>query len=212
MEGMTEKVDDIIKQMHAKLADVVVLADKGSALPDRVAGLAQQAQTTFDILGECAQQLQEAADRYKVVITALETAGRRLEEAHPEELPERVAQAVSDANAKRLTAIEKEIKQANGSIKTLHEQVQAASDAARNGLQALESGVAAQTEEERTQHAQVHDLLAKVLDTAKDIHCEVQAVETAASRAREAQVQQTKIIVGAIVVAGIIVAGVVLAA
>ena len=131
MEGMTERVDEVVGRMHDTLGAIVKQASEAAALPERVEGITQQAQTAFGTLASCAKQLQEIAARYEALILALETAERRLREANPDGLPERVAQAVAGADAVRLplAALDEAIKRANEDIRTLGRESKAADQA-----------------------------------------------------------------------------------
>ena len=145
MEGMTERVDRVIGEMHDALAVIAEQAGQAAALPERVEGISQHARNAFDTLGSCAEQLQEITGRYEAVIGALDTASQRLGEANPVGLPERVAQAVASADAIRLplASIEEALERANEGIKTLRAQVQTAEDATRDRLQTLDDAIAA---------------------------------------------------------------------
>ena len=145
MEGMTEKVDSVIGRMHDTLGAIVKQASQAAALPEHVEGISQQAQTAFATLGSCAKQLQEIAGRYEALILALETAERRLREANPVGLPERVAQAVAGADAIRLplASLDEAITRANEDIRTLGGESQAADQAIRDRLQTLSDTIAA---------------------------------------------------------------------
>jgi len=145
MEGMTERVDSVVGRMHDALGAIVEQASQAAALPERVEGISQQAQTAFGTLGSCAKQLQEIAGRYQALILALETAERRLREANPDSLPERVAQAVAGADTIRLplASLNEAIERANKDIRTLGGESQAADQTTRDRLQALVDTVAA---------------------------------------------------------------------
>ena len=142
---MTKKVDRVIGQMHDALGVIVEQADQAAALPERVEGLSQQAQTAFGTLGSCAKQLQEITGRYEALIVALETAERRLREANPDGLPERVAQAVAGADAIRLplASLEKAIERANEDIKTLGAQIKTGEEATHGRLRTLDDAIVA---------------------------------------------------------------------
>lgn len=144
MEGMTERVDRVIGQMHDALGVIVEQAGQAAVLPERVEGISQQAQTAFDALASCAKQLQEITGRYEAVIAALETASQRLGEANPEGLPERVAQAVAGTDAIRLplASIDDAVARAIDDIKALGTQAQAAEAAMRDRMQTLDDAIA----------------------------------------------------------------------
>ena len=143
MEGMTERVDRVVEQMREALGAIVEQAGQAAALPDRVEGISQRAQIAFDALASCAKQLQDITGRYEAVIVALETASRRLGEANPVGLPERVAQAVAGADAIRrpLGSLEEAVKRAHEAIKELGAQVQTAEGATRERLQTLAEAI-----------------------------------------------------------------------
>ena len=145
MEGMTERVDSVIGRMYDALGAIVKQASEAAALPERVEGISQQAQTAFGTLASCAQQLQEIAGRYEALIVALETAERRLREANPDGLPERVAQAVAGADAIRLplASLEEAVKRANEDIKTQGAQIKTGEEATHGRLQTLDDAIAA---------------------------------------------------------------------
>lgn len=79
-EGMTERVDRVVEQMHETLGAIVKQADQAAVLPERVEGINQQAQTAFETLASCAKQLAEVTGRYEAVISTLEVASQRLGE------------------------------------------------------------------------------------------------------------------------------------
>ena len=144
-EGMTERVDRVVEQMHETLGAIVKQADQAAVLPERVEGISQQAQTAFDTLASCAKQLAEVTGRYEAVISTLEIASQRLGEANPDGLPERVAQAVAGTDAIRdpLASLDEAVKQAIDDIKALGKQAQAAEGTTRGRLQTLDDAIVA---------------------------------------------------------------------
>ena len=160
--GMTERVDRVVEQMHETLGAIVEQAGQAAVLPERVEGISQQAQTAFDTLASCAKQLAEVTGRYEAVISTLEIASQRLGEANPDGLPERVAQAVADADAIRLPlgTLDELVKRAIDDIKALGSQAEAAAEAVQYRLQALNEAIATLDDTVATKAREIREAIA----------------------------------------------------